>query len=72
MDDRYETLAERLADVEEELRDLAYERLAAAAAEPDGDGGRAAAAEEKRLNQARRAVAKAIAVLQAGTVSDDR
>lgn len=72
MDDRYETLAERLAGIEEELRDLAYERLAAAAAAPESEVGRAAASEEKRLNQARRAVAKAITALRAGDVSDDR
>jgi len=63
MDDRFERIAERLATIEEELRDLAYERLAEAARAPDGEAGRAAAAQEKRLLQARRALAKAIRAL---------
>jgi hypothetical protein len=60
MSDRYESIAERLAAIEEELRDLAYERLREVARSPDDDAGIKAAAEEKRLLQARRAVAKAI------------
>jgi len=64
--DRYEAIAERLAAIEEELRDLAYERLADTARDPDGDDARAAAAEEKRLLQARRAIAKAIQALSRG------
>jgi hypothetical protein len=63
MDDRFEAVAERLAAIEEELRDLAYDRLADAARDPDSDEARAAAADEKRLLQARRAVAKAIGAL---------
>jgi hypothetical protein len=74
---RYDDLVERLAAIEEELRDLAYERLADAARgggddDDDADGGgggggggaSASAAEERRLNQARRAIARAIAALQ--------
>jgi hypothetical protein len=73
---RYDDLVERLAAIEEELRDLAYERLADAArgggdddddADRGGGGGggaSASAAEERRLNQARRAIARAIAALQ--------
>ena len=38
----YEGIAERLAAIEEELRDLAYERLRAAARDPDSDAGEAA------------------------------
>jgi hypothetical protein len=57
-------LVERLLAIEEELRDLAYERLAAAAADPDGIDATAARAEEKRLLQARRAVERAIAALR--------
>ena len=64
MNDRYENIAERLTAIEEELRDLAYERLADAARSPESDAGEAAAAEEKRLLQARRAIAKAIGALQ--------
>jgi hypothetical protein len=67
----YERLAERLAAIEEELRDLAYERLRDAAADPDSDEGVAAKREEKQLLQARRAIAKAISALQhAGADSD--
>ena len=64
MTDGYDTIVERLSSIEEELRDLAYERLQAAAADPDGDGGAAAHQEEKRLLQARRAIARAIQALQ--------
>jgi hypothetical protein len=63
MDDRLELIAERLTAIEEELRDLAYDRLREVARSPDGDAGIAAAAEEKRLLQARRAIAKAIRAL---------
>jgi hypothetical protein len=52
-------LVERLRSVEADLRDLAYERLRAAA--EDGDAG--ALAEEKKLLQARRAIEKAIIAL---------
>jgi ribosomal protein L29 len=58
--DAYESIVERLAAVEEELRDLAYERLR------DGEE-----SDEKKLNQARRAVAKAITVLAPREVFDD-
>ena len=63
MNDRLELIAERLTAIEEELRDLAYDRLREVARSPDGDAGIAAAAEEKRLLQARRAIAKAIQAL---------
>jgi hypothetical protein len=55
---RLDELVEQLQGVEEVLRDLAYDRLQAAA---DGDDG--AAADEKRLLQARRAVERAIHAL---------
>jgi hypothetical protein len=61
--DRYEVIAEKLSAIEEELRDLAYEHLAAAARAPDSEEGEAAAVEEKRVLQARRAIAKAITAL---------
>ena len=54
-----EHLVERLRAIEEELRDLAYERLRRAAA----DGDKAALAEEKRVLQARRAIERAIVAL---------
>ncbi|MBV8951794.1 MAG: hypothetical protein JOZ99_13025 [Actinobacteria bacterium] len=54
----FEDLAERLRSIEEELRDLAYDRLREAAA-----GDEDAKAEERRLGQARRAVERAIRAL---------
>ena len=60
----YDTIAERLAAIEEELRDLAYERLREAARDPDSDEGVDAEREEKRVNSARRAIAKAINTLR--------
>ena len=56
--DRLDELVVQLRTVEEALRDLAYDRLQAAA---DGDDG--AAADEKRILQARRAVERAIHAL---------
>ncbi|HMG26485.1 MAG TPA: hypothetical protein VKH36_06685 [Acidimicrobiia bacterium] len=55
---RLDELVQQLYAVEEALRDLAYDRLQAAA---DGDDG--AAADEKRLLRARRAVERAIHAL---------
>ncbi len=56
--ERVDELVVQLRTVEESLRDLAYDRLREAA---DGDDG--AAADEKRLLQARRAVERAIHAL---------
>jgi hypothetical protein len=58
MTDRSTELLEQLRAIEEALRDLAYDRLRDAA---DGDPG--AAADEKRVHQARRAVERAIRAL---------
>jgi hypothetical protein len=58
-----EHIVEKLTQIEEELRDLAYERLAAATRGSGTDESDAAAAEEKRLLQARRAIARAIGAL---------
>jgi hypothetical protein len=58
-------LRERLEGIAEELADLAIDRLRAAV---DGDGG--AAADERRLTRARRAVEKA-ANLLGGPPLDD-
>jgi hypothetical protein len=69
--DRYDGITERLAAIQEELRDLAYDRLRDRARDPDSDAGKAANADEKRLEQARRAVAKAINALAPLTVDDD-
>ena len=54
-----EHLVERLRSIEEELRDLAFERLRAASEDGDAD----ALAEEKKLLQARRAIERAIVAL---------
>jgi hypothetical protein len=59
----YDSIVERLRTIEDELGDLAYERLREQARDPDSDAGKAAKLEEKRFGQARRAVAKAISAL---------
>lgn len=60
MAESIDDLVQQLRTIEETLRDLAYDRLSAAA---DGDAD--AAADEKRLHQARRAVERAIHALGA-------
>jgi len=50
-----EHLVERLRSIEADLRDLAYERLRAAAEDGDTD----ALADEKKVLQARRAIERA-------------
>ncbi len=57
-----EQIVERLRAIEEELRDLGYDRLRAASEHGDHD----ALADEKRVLQARRAIARAIAALDGG------
>jgi hypothetical protein len=52
-------IVERLRAIEEELRDLAYERLRAASEDRD----ERALRDEKRVSQARRAVERAITAL---------
>ena len=52
-------IVERLRSIEEELRELAYDRLRAAS--EDGDAN--ALADEKRVLQARRAIERAILAL---------
>ena len=54
-----DAIVERLRAIEEDLRDLAYERLRAAAE----DGDPSAAADERRVLQARRAIERAINAL---------
>jgi hypothetical protein len=56
-----EAIVERLRSIEEDLRDLAYERLRAAAEEGDVS----AAADERRVLQARRAIERALSALAA-------
>ena len=60
----HEVIVERLQAIEEELRDLAYDRLRDAADSPE------LLAEERRIHQARRAIEKAIRVLSVGSGSD--
>ena len=60
--DRVDELVVQLRTVEESLRDLAYDRLRAAA-----DGDDSAAVDEKRILQARRAVERAIHALGGDT-----
>ena len=68
--DRYESIVERLAAIEEELRDLAYDRLRDRARDPDSEAGQAANKDEKRLEQARRAIAKAVGALTPMSIDD--
>ncbi len=58
-------LRDRLSAIEEELADAAMKKLRAAV---DGDAN--AAKEERRITRARRAVAKAIQLLDGGGESD--
>jgi hypothetical protein len=69
--DRYDSLADRLAAIAEELRDLAYDRLAARAADPGATGAAALKAEERHLEQARRAVEKASLALHRAALAAD-
>jgi hypothetical protein len=57
---------ERLEGIAEELADAAIDRLRAAV---DGDAG--AAADERRITRARRAVEKAAGLLGSGPAEDD-
>ena len=59
-------LRERLAAIEEELAEEALAKLRAAV-----DGDQNAASEERRITRARRAVAKAIQLLDGGGNDDD-
>ena len=63
MADDLDAVRERLEGIAEELADLALDRLRqAAGADAEGEDGQAAA-EERRITRARRAVEKAVAVL---------
>ena len=57
MSGSYEAIVEKLQAIEEDLRDLAYDRLHASADSPE------LLKEERRLHQARRAIEKAIHLL---------
>ena len=60
MSGSHEAIVERLKAIEEDLRDLAYDRLR------ESDDSPALLAEERRIHQARRAIEKAIRLLSAG------
>ena len=59
----YDDIVERLASIEEDLRDRAYDQLRRAASAADEDELKIAKTEERRLLQARRAIARAIGAL---------
>ncbi len=59
-------LVERLQSIEEELRDLAYDKLRSASEDGDAD----ALADEKKVLQARRAIERAIVALGGGHAVD--
>ncbi len=61
----YETIVEKLQAIEEDLRDLAYDRLRESADSPE------LLKEERRLHQARRAIEKAIHLLSTGDRDPD-
>jgi hypothetical protein len=67
---RQDELRDRLAGIAEELGDLALERLRSAVDGDDGDRA-AAVTDEKRLTRARRAVEKAVNLLDAPGGRDD-
>jgi len=62
---RYEHVVERLVALEEELRELAYDRLAARVRNPEGPDTVENRVEEKRLQRAARSLARAIQALRA-------
>ena len=62
IEDSLEGLAARLADIAAEMDDVGFEHLREAA----GGGDPAHLAVERRLVRARRAVARAVAILRAG------
>ena len=63
MSDDLDDLRERLRTIADELADLALDRLRRAVGQDDPE---VAASEERRLTRARRAVEKAISVLDDG------
>jgi hypothetical protein len=67
-----EDLAERLAQLSEELGDLAFDRLREASSSVGrGEPNLALVAEEKKLTRARRAVDKAVILLRGMEEADD-
>jgi hypothetical protein len=64
MSGSHEAIVEKLQAIEEELRDLAYDRLRDSADSPE------LLKEERRIHQARRAIEKAIRLLSPEGSSD--
>jgi hypothetical protein len=62
----YDDIVERLSAIEEDLRDRALDRLRDAAWDPDSEASAEAQRSERRLLQARRAIARAINALSDG------
>jgi hypothetical protein len=67
----YDDIVERLSAIEEDLRDRALDRLRDAAADPDSEAADDAHRAERRLLQARRAIARAINALSDGESDAD-
>jgi hypothetical protein len=65
-DDQLEDLRSRLDDIAEEIADIGLAKLKEAVRQDDAE----AAAQERRLARARRAVLKAAALLGGGTADD--
>jgi len=65
MSGSYEAIVEKLRTIEEDLRDLAYDRLRGAVDSPE------LLKEERRLHQARRAIEKAIHLLSSADRDPD-
>ena len=61
----HEGIVERLRAIEDELRDMAYDRLRDSLDTP------AVLAEERRIHQARRAIEKAIRILDTSAADND-
>jgi hypothetical protein len=67
-----EDLAERLAQLSEELGDLAFDRLREASSSVGrGEPNLALVAEEKKLTRARRSVDKAVVLLRGMDTTDE-
>jgi hypothetical protein len=62
----YDDIVERLSAIEEDLRDRALDRLRDAAGDPDSEAAEDAQRAERKLLQARRAIARAIGALSDG------
>jgi hypothetical protein len=69
-DDELSDLAAQLGNIAESLADVAIDLLRAAT-DPDDPDPKAAAALERRVTRARRAVERAVAILDDGAAAED-